>query len=41
MSRPITVTDPTELAEDADPPFAAINRDMRRREREFPFRDAA
>ena len=41
MSRPKTVTDPAKLAEDADPPFAVINPDMRYTEREFPFRDAA
>ena len=41
MSRTTTVTDPAKVAEDAGPPFAAINPDMRDREREFPFRDAA
>jgi uncharacterized membrane protein len=41
MSRTTTLTDPAKLAEDAGPPFAAINPDMRHGEREFPFRDAA
>lgn len=41
MSRTTTVTDPANVAEDAGPPCAAINPDMRYREREFSFRDAA
>jgi uncharacterized membrane protein len=41
MSRTTTVTDPGKRAEDANPPFAAIDPDMRHGEREFPFRDAA